>query len=143
MAAERSAGAGNAQPSTLNPETEVGSRPKPSGAGLAMMNPSTGDPSETLDCLLDELQLCIRYHQGVFPSRPIEKLVFLGGESLHVSTCQRIARTLRIGAQLGDPLARLMRMNPDKGSAGLDLRRPQPGWAVPLGLCLSDVEEKP
>lgn len=94
---------------------------------------------ESLDCLLDELQLCIRYHQSTFPDRPIEKLVFLGGESRHVWMCQRIARTLRIGAQLGDPMARLVRINQSKESSGVDLRVPQPGWAVPVGLCLSEA----
>ena len=53
--------------------------------------------------------------------------------------CQKIARALRIGAQLGDPMARLVRVNQDKGSDGVDLRKPQPGWAVPMGLCLSEA----
>ena len=98
------------------------------------MNPSfTG---EVFDCLLDELTLCVRYHQTLFPDRAVEKLVFLGGESRHVGLCQKIAQSLRIGAQLGDPLARLVRGNGDPGP-GVDLRQPQPGWAVPVGLCLT------
>lgn len=104
-------------------------------------NQTAGDPvipvGDTLDCLLDEMHLCLRYYQSVFPNRPIDKLVFLGGEAHHVSTCQHIARSLRIAAQLGDPMARLMRAGAK--SSGLDLRQPQPGWAVPLGLCLSEA----
>jgi len=94
---------------------------------------------DALDCLLDELLLCVRYHQSTFSNRPIEKIVFLGGESRQVWICQKIARTLRIGAQLGDPMARLVSVNQVRKSVGLDLRKPQPGWAVPVGLCLSEA----
>ncbi len=97
------------------------------------------DLGETLDCLLDELLLCIRYHQSTFPDRQIDKLIFLGGESRHVWMCQKIARTLRIGAQLGDPMARLVRVSQNKGSVGVDMRHRQPGWTVPVGLCLSEA----
>ena len=92
--------------------------------------------ADVVECLIDELQLCIRYHQSLFSDRPIEKLVFLGGESRNVKLCQQIARTLRIGAQLGDPLARAMGASSGVKATGVDLRDPQPGWAVPLGLCL-------
>ena len=97
------------------------------------------DLGESLDCLLDELLLCVRYHQGTFPNQPIEKLVFLGGESRHAWICQKIARSLRIGAQLGDPMARLVRISPGQDLSGIDMREPQPGWAVPVGLCLSEA----
>ncbi len=97
---------------------------------------------DALECLTDELQLCLRYHQSLFGDRPVEKLVFLGGEAQQVAICQRIARALRIGAQLGDPLARVTRggMVTGKGPVGVDIRKPQPGWAVPLGLCLCEGE---
>ncbi len=94
--------------------------------------------NETIDCLIDELQLCTRYYQSMFPQRPLEKLVFLGGEAHQVSLCQKVARALRIGAQLGDPLARLARASAAKDAIKIDMRQPQPGWAVPLGLCLSE-----
>jgi len=95
--------------------------------------------SETIECIIDELQLSVRHHQSLFPQRPIEKLVFLGGESHDVRICQRIAKALRIGAQLGDPLAHLVRINQSGATPGVDMRLPQPGWAVPLGLCLSEA----
>jgi Tfp pilus assembly PilM family ATPase len=102
-------------------------------------NPPPAQGSETIDCIIDELQLCVRYHQNLFPDRPIEKLVFLGGESHHLANCQRIARALRIGAQLGDPMARMVRLNQLGETTGVNMRQPQPGWAVPLGLCLSEA----
>jgi type IV pilus assembly protein PilM len=92
--------------------------------------------TDMIECLIDELQLAVRYHQTMFADRPIEKLVFLGGEANHVATCQRIAKTLRIGAQLGDPLARACQQGKAVAGTGVDLRDPQPGWAVPFGLCL-------
>jgi type IV pilus assembly protein PilM len=90
---------------------------------------------DALECLVDELQLCLRYHQSVFVNRPIERIVFVGGEARHTKTCQVIAKALRIGAQLGDPLARLGRDPEAQKPSNVDLRQPQPGWAVPLGLC--------
>ena len=96
----------------------------------------TSGHNDMIECLVDELQLAVRYHQAMFANRPIEKLVFLGGEANHVATCQKIAKTLRIGAQLGDPLARACQQGNAITGIGVDLRDPQPGWAVPFGLCL-------
>lgn len=136
------------------PEPVAAAAPSPTGS-LAMIEarmaaerrnaqsaPAAPAPPapDTLDCLTDELQLSVRYHQSLFPGRNIDKLVFLGGEAHHVSTCQKIARALRIGAQLGDPLARLVRANHRGATPGVDIEQPQPGWAVPLGLCLSPTE---
>jgi type IV pilus assembly protein PilM len=90
---------------------------------------------DALDCLTDELQMCLRYHQSAFPDRPIEKVVFLGGEGRHIEICQKIARALRISAQIGDPLSRMTRPAKCKAPTGVNLREPQPGWAVPIGLC--------
>ncbi|MBI1369396.1 MAG: hypothetical protein GC162_12175 [Planctomycetes bacterium] len=91
--------------------------------------------SEMLELLVDELQLCIGYHAAMFHDRPIEKVIFLGGESRQTAMCQRIAKALRLPAQLGDPLARLIRA-PLTPAVNVDLHRSQPGWAVPMGLCL-------
>jgi len=96
-------------------------------------------PTEIVDCLIDELQLCVRYHQSLFPDRQIDKLVFLGGESRHVQLCQRIARSLRVGAQAGDPLARLHRGGKAGRASDIEIDQPQPAWAVPMGLCTSEA----
>ncbi len=131
--------AAGSEPAVAMPPTRDG------GAALAVAPtqvatpPRTSPDDETIDCIIDELQLCVRYHQSLFPDRRIEKLVFLGGEAHHVSNCQRIARALRIGAQLGDPLARMVRLSQMGEPTGVDMRQPQPGWAVPLGLCLSEA----
>jgi len=90
---------------------------------------------EMLDCLIDELQLCMGYHGSVFRGRPVEKLVFIGGESKQTAMCQRVARTLKLPAQLGDPMARIGRAKTAKPPINVDFRQAQPAWAVPLGLC--------
>ena len=128
-------------------EAELGD---PHTGGVAtiasLANPKKPAVNETthadmIECLIDELQLAVRYHQTMFADRPIEKLVFLGGEANHVATCQKIAKTLRIGAQLGDPLARACQQGNSVVGTGVDLRDPQPGWAVPFGLCLLETKK--
>jgi type IV pilus assembly protein PilM len=91
---------------------------------------------DTLDALLDELQLCVGYHRSMFADRRLEKIIFLGGESRHIALCQQIARMVCLPAQLGDPLARLSRPSGPNAACSIDLRAGQPGWAVPMGLCL-------
>ncbi|MEM8738561.1 MAG: pilus assembly protein PilM [Planctomycetota bacterium] len=96
-------------------------------------------PCETTECLTDELRMTFRHYTSRYPDQPIEKLVFLGGESNRLETCRRLAQAVHVPAQLGDPFARLSRINAGPMPLGIDLAQPQPGWAVALGLCLSDA----
>jgi Tfp pilus assembly PilM family ATPase len=93
---------------------------------------------ETRACLLDEVRLAFRHHASRYPQQPITRLIFMGGESARRSLCREIAMGVKTPAQLGDPFARIQRENAEP-VAGLDLSQPQPGWAVPLGLCLSSA----
>lgn len=97
------------------------------------------DLSELLDTITDELSMCLRYHQGLFPDRRIDRAILVGGESRQSWLCQHIVKTLRVSAQMGDPLARL-----DSSGAlstpGLTRGQPQPGWAVPCGLCTAPTD---
>ena len=115
----------NLTTSLTGPATATAARP----SDATLLHP------ETLESVIEEVQLCVRYHQSLFPGRVIEKLVFIGGEARQVRLCQKIARAVRIGAQLGDPLARLARPSSAKAQFGVDLQQPQPGWSVPVGLC--------
>ena len=90
--------------------------------------------SEVTDALVDELSMCLRYHQSLFRKRKIDRLVFLGGEARETGLCQHVARALRLPAQLGDPLTRLQ-CRRSLRTSGLALGQPQPGWAVACGLC--------
>ena len=86
--------------------------------------------------LIEELSLCRRYHEATFPNRPIERLIFVGGEARQKNLCRQIARELGIAAQIGDPLVRMARTTDVGIESGIDRRLPQPGWAVAIGLSM-------
>lgn len=101
--------------------------------------PPQADLSEPLESLNDEVQMCIRHHANLFPGRKIERVVFIGGEARHRGLCQHIARQLRLGAQIADPLARVARHGQEP-AVGVDFRQPQPGWTLALGLCVAPTD---
>lgn len=94
---------------------------------------------ECFDTLHDEINLALRYYDEAFPGKPVEALVFCGGEANHTDVCRALAKRLGIAAQLGDPFCRLQRGPDVKPCPGLDPGSPQPGWAVPYGLCVSEA----
>ncbi|MHC5114996.1 MAG: pilus assembly protein PilM [Planctomycetota bacterium] len=96
------------------------------------------DITEQLDTISDELSMCLRYHNGLFPNRNINRSIFVGGESRQTWLCQHIVQSLRLPAQLGDPLSRLVRHG--KVTPNVDLSQPQPGWAVAYGLCFAPAD---
>lgn len=112
---------------------ELGLRPR----GAA--RPPDPDLSEQLEILCDEVWMCLRYHASLYPSKKIDRAVFVGGEARHTALCQHIARSLRIPARVADPMARVARPGSTPFS-GVDFARPQPGWTVPLGLCLCPTD---
>lgn len=97
------------------------------------------DLTEPLETLTDEIAMCLRYHESLFPGKRPDRVVFTGGESRHRALCQHVARVLRMNAQLADPLARLGR-DGSETIAGVDLSGPQPGWAVALGVALAPTD---
>lgn len=112
------------------------------GAAAAMPLRPVGpqpDLTEPLEILVDEASMCLRYHKSLFPDRPVEKVVFLGGQSRQRLVCEHLARSLRLAAQSVDPLARLARSG-KVPSEGVDVTAPQPGWACAVGMCLSPTD---
>jgi Tfp pilus assembly PilM family ATPase len=97
------------------------------------------DISELLDTVTDELSMCVRYHQGLFPGRTMDRAIFVGGEARQSWLCQHVVKSLRIAAQLGDPMARLQTQG-SPTTPGLTLGKPQPGWTVACGLCNAPTE---
>ncbi|HZZ44053.1 MAG TPA: pilus assembly protein PilM [Tepidisphaeraceae bacterium] len=91
---------------------------------------------EPLTRLVQELDLCRRYYEATFPSHPIDRLVFVGGEAHHRRVCQRIAMELSLSAQVGDPMVRLAGTCDLSLESTLDPTVPQPSWAVALGLSM-------
>jgi type IV pilus assembly protein PilM len=96
-----------------------------------------------LDQLAGELDLCRRYYEQTFPSKPVNRLIFVGGEAKHRSLCQHIAREMSLAAQVGDPLIRMGRTTKVTIESGLDRRQAQPGWAVAIGLSLGPTATSP
>ncbi|HZL37351.1 MAG TPA: pilus assembly protein PilM [Tepidisphaeraceae bacterium] len=92
--------------------------------------------AEPIKRLAEELSLCRRYHESTFPTKPIDRLVFVGGEARHRSLCQGIARELGIAAQIGDPMVRMGRISDIGVESGIDRRLPQPAWSVAIGLTM-------
>ncbi|CAG0997472.1 hypothetical protein PHYC_02656 [Phycisphaerales bacterium] len=105
----------------------------------AGIGPEGSDLSEPLEILTDEVSMCLRYHASQFPDRKVDRAVFIGGEARSLGLCQQIARALKVSAQMADPLARVARTGAEP-ALGVDLKRAQPGWTVPLGLCLSPTD---
>lgn len=93
------------------------------------------DLSECLEILEDEIAMCLRYYESIFPGQRVARAVFLGGESLSRGVCQHVARRIRLPAQLADPLARIARTGKEP-LANTDFSIQQPGWAVAVGLSL-------
>jgi Tfp pilus assembly PilM family ATPase len=91
---------------------------------------------ETVNKLLEELDLCRRYYEATFPNRPVDRIIFVGGEARHRGLCQHIAREMGLAAQVGDPLVRMGRTSNIGIESGIDRRQPQPNWAVAIGLSL-------
>jgi Tfp pilus assembly PilM family ATPase len=114
-------------------------------ATATLPEPGSGATSErfnladSLETLTDEVAMCLRYHESIFPGKRVQRVVFIGGESRHRGLCRHIAMRLRLAAQVADPLARVARTGSEPCN-DVDLTSPQPGYAVALGLCLSPPE---
>jgi Tfp pilus assembly PilM family ATPase len=95
--------------------------------------------TSAIEQITDEIGMGLRYHAALFPGRAVSRAVFVGGGACDMDLCRHIAKKLRLAAQIADPISTV-----DAGGLtnlnGLDLTIPQPGWAVPLGLCLSPTD---
>lgn len=97
-----------------------------------------GDYGEVLESLADELSMCSRYHAACFPGKPIDRVVFLGGEARQIGLCQFLAEALHSPAKSGDPLARLLGPTPPTGLP--DPQATHPAWAVVCGLASAPLD---
>jgi type IV pilus assembly protein PilM len=88
--------------------------------------------------LLDELRVMLAYHRRVHADRPVRRLVLLGGEAMQPMTARLLGTSLRLTTCRADPLVSVA--GDPTAYHGLKPEEPQPGWAVPLGLCLSPTQ---
>ena len=99
---------------------------------------SVRDP---LNRLIEELNLCRRYHEATFPNKTVDRLIFIGGEARQRSLCAHVAREMGLAAQVGDPLVRMGRISDVGIESGIDRRQPQPNWSVAIGLSIGPGTE--
>lgn len=111
------------------------------GVMTTVTSVSTDTPvqdDEVLDKLVDGIRMSLRYHDSVCTDAPVTRVVLLGGEAMQHRVAETIAQAFGIPTFVGDPMARVMR-TPGLEPINLDINQPQPGWAVPLGLSLSEA----
>jgi len=116
--------------------------PAPEAPGRAGFGRDRGpriDLSEPLEIMGDEISMCLRYHDALFPGKRVERVVFVGGQANHKPLCAHLARRLKLEGQALDPLACLGRSG-RAPSSGVDLRSAQPGWATIVGGALSPMD---
>jgi type IV pilus assembly protein PilM len=116
------------------PDDELDPRTK----SLVPAPQTPGEIDEVLDKLIDGIQMSLRYHDSVCTEHPVERVILIGGEAHHQAIAEAIANQFFIPTFIGDPMARLMR-TPGLEPMNIDVNQPQPGWAVPLGLSLSEA----
>jgi type IV pilus assembly protein PilM len=134
----------NAGVEAANRPAQPAVAPAPAPKAAADLNSTRDDQAkqveqacrEPLSKIIEELDLCRRYYEATFPNKPVDRLIFVGGEARQRSLCQHIARELGLAAQVGDPLVRMGRVSEIGPETGIDRRHPQPAWAVAIGLSL-------
>lgn len=130
MAKKKAGGTALAQPpvAAASPHTATGE--------LALVEEAVREP---LGRLIEELDMCRRYHEATFPAAPVDKLIFVGGEAKQKGLCAHVARELGLAASVGDPVARMAKDFEFPPDSGIDRRGPQPDWAVAIGLSMGPV----
>jgi type IV pilus assembly protein PilM len=86
--------------------------------------------------IAEEITHCLRYCESSFRSHAIDRVIFVGGQAHNRRLCQSIAERLNLPAQVGDPMAGVRLARTAIKPVGLDPRKPQPSWAVAIGLSL-------
>lgn len=110
------------------------------GEGMAFLKSAPAstesgvDLHEPLEILADEIRMSLRYHDAMFSGKRVERAVFLGGESKHNAFAKAVAQSVGVNTRLADPLAKVARTG-NEPAQGVDLKQPQPGFGVALGLC--------
>jgi len=116
--------------------TAVATQAKPAAADAAPRL----DLTDQIEALTDEISMCLRYHAALFPETPAPRAVFVGGEARHEGLCRELARGIRLSAHVAEPLTTLEGAREKGRAVNINLEESQPGWAVPLGLCLSPAD---
>ena len=79
----------------------------------------------------NELEICLRHHDVLFPDRAVERVVFSGCGANDTNFCAEIASQLDISGFIADPSAWIT--NDDSLASG-------PSWTTAAGLCMRYAE---
>jgi len=121
------------------PAPTPGLTPDLAAQPAAPVAPAEFDLQEPLEVITDEVAMCLRYYESIFPERKVQRAIFTGGEARHRGLCQHIARRLRLPAQVADPAARMARTGKEP-CKGVDFGSPQPGWTIAFGLSMCPTD---
>ncbi|MFG0328722.1 MAG: pilus assembly protein PilM [Phycisphaerales bacterium] len=89
--------------------------------------------SGLVEQLVDETRMCLRYHESLFPDRPVDRVILMGGEARDAEMAREVAEAVGAPAFVADPLRPSLAEPPSL--VGLDRVEGQPGWCVTRGLC--------
>lgn len=87
-----------------------------------------------LNKLAAELRSCVQYHDMMFESNCVSRVIFVGGLANDTALCQQLAQQLGLPAQLGDPTGKLLSESRNGKHSDLEATGPNAEWAVAFGL---------
>ncbi|MCF7957882.1 MAG: hypothetical protein K9M57_05470, partial [Phycisphaerae bacterium] len=112
-----------------------------SGSSAAQQISLGDDPDQIIDPILeqlgDEINSCVRYHDILFPSHQVGKIIFIGGQANNVALCQKVAFRIGLPAQIGDPLVRVDTNGKPNACRDLNLNELNSDWAIAFGLSMN------
>ncbi len=91
------------------------------------------------ELLLEELRLSLRHHAARHPDGPVERLRICGGEAASDARVRGLGEALHLPVARFDPLAERGSIAAGPATSGFDPAAGTPGWAVPWGLCHSEL----
>lgn len=100
------------------------------------------EQTEAMNRLITELDACTRYFQTMSAAESIERLLFLAGNGVCRSVCEKVAelaQRLQIAAQVGDVLSAI-RVDFVKQKMMIDRRNAKVDWSLAFGLSLQGLK---
>ncbi len=90
---------------------------------------------EVIEEEVSEINKSLRYYESIFPTKPVQRAIFLGGQAMDTRLCQMIAKRLNLSSQIGDPF---IRTTIAMESKEIDVLEACPMWAVAVGLSVGE-----
>ncbi|MBN2377921.1 MAG: pilus assembly protein PilM [Sedimentisphaerales bacterium] len=94
----------------------------------------------TLDTLCKDIRGCVSYHDMMFNSCPVGRVIFLGGQAKNKVLSQYLAKSIGLPAQLGDPFGRVVKDSLYGKHSDLVPDELHGEWAVAFGLSVGKID---